>query len=125
MPVHQLEHALSGEYEEIAHGAGLAVLFPAWGRYVYKSAISRFAQFARRVWDVTEPDDEVAAKLGVEKMAEYFESLGMPSKLREFNIPKESADRLAELCTFGKTREVETYISLDYNKIKEIFEQCW
>ena len=125
LPVHQLEHALSGEYEEIAHGAGLAVLFPAWGRYVYKSAISRFAQFARRVWDVTEPDDEVAAKLGVEKMAEYFESLGMPSKLREFNIPKESADRLAELCTFGKTREVETYISLDYNKIKEIFEQCW
>ena len=60
-----------------------------------------------------------------EKMAEYFTSLGMPQKLREFDIPKECAARLSELCTFGKTREVATYISLDYDKIKEIFELCW
>ncbi len=125
LAVHQLEHALSGEYDEIAHGAGLAVLFPAWARYVYKYNIPRFAQFARRVWEVDEPDDEKAAVTGIEKMADYFVSLGMPSKLRDFNIPENCTDRLADLCTFGKQREVKSYVSLDFNKIKEIFDSCY
>ncbi len=125
LAVHQLEHALSGEYDHIAHGAGLAVLFPAWGRYVYKENPSRFAQFARRVWDVEETDDLKAAAVGIEKMADYFASLGMPGKLREFNIPENCAERLAELTTFGKQRTVSSYVELDYDKIKEIFESCY
>ncbi len=124
LAVHQLEHALSGEFDHIAHGAGLAVLFPAWGRYVYKSNVSRFAQFARRVWDVTEVDDEKAALLGIEKMADYFASLGMPTKLSDFNIPN-CADRLADLCTFGKSRTVESQIILGFDEIKDIFESCY
>lgn len=124
LPVHQLEHALSGEFDHIAHGAGLAVLFPAWARYVYQENVSRFAQLARRVWDCTETDDEAAAKCGIEKMAEYFVSIGMPAKLSEFGIDETCIDRLAELCTFGKQRTVQTYIELDYDKIREIFKSC-
>lgn len=124
LAVHQLEHALSGEYDEISHGAGLAVLFPAWGKYVYKYNIPRFAQFARRVWDITEGDDEKAALMGIEAMENYFVSIKMPVRLREFDI-KESAERLADLCTFGKKRAVKSYIDLDYAKIKEIFESCY
>ncbi len=124
LAVHQLEHALSGEFDHIAHGAGLAVLFPAWGRYVYKSNLPRFAQFARRVWDVTEADDEKASLLGIEKMAEYFASLGMPTKLSDFGI-ENVADRLADLCTFGKTRTVESQIILGFDEIKAIFESCY
>lgn len=48
---HNIEHELSGIYD-VAHGAGLAVIFPAWMKYVYKENIARFAQFAVRVWDV-------------------------------------------------------------------------
>ena len=125
LAVHQLEHALSGEYDHIAHGAGLAVLFHAWARYVYKYNIPRFAQFARRVWDVSEENDECAAKLGIEKMAEYFKSIGMPMTLNEFGIDMSCADRLAELCTFGKQRTVKSYIELDFEKIKEIFYQSF
>ena len=123
--VHQLEHALSGEFDFIAHGAGLAVLFPAWAKYVYKANPKRFAQFARRVWNVREDDDEKAAVMCIDKMAEYFGEIGMPLKLRDFNIEKSSASRLAELCTFGKSRTVKSYIELDYEKIKDIFELCW
>lgn len=125
LAVHQLEHALSGEYENIAHGAGLAVLFPAWAKYVYKYAPERFAQFARRVWDITESDDEKAALLGIEAMADYFKFLGMPSSLREFGIKADCTDKLSDLCTFGRNREIKTYINLDYDKIKEIFDSCY
>ncbi|MBR6524020.1 MAG: iron-containing alcohol dehydrogenase [Clostridia bacterium] len=124
LPVHQLEHALSGEYTEIAHGAGLAVLFPAWAKYIYKNNISRFAQFARRVWDVTEENDEKAALSGIEKMSEFFRIIGMPASLGEFGIPESCTERLADLCTFGKSRSVKSYIDMDYNVIKDIFDSC-
>ncbi len=123
--VHQLEHALSGEFDFIAHGAGLAVLFPAWARFIYKENVSRFAQIARRVWDVTETNDEKAALLGIEKMEEFFKEIKMPLKLSEFNIPQNSIERLAELATFGKARTVKSYVELDYEKIKEIYELCY
>ncbi len=124
LAVHQLEHALSGEYDEIAHGAGLAVLFPAWGKYIYKHNISRFAQFARRVWDVEEKDDELAARLGIGRMEEFFALIEMPSRLKDFGLDAVCIDRLAELCTFGKTRTVKSYVELDYDRIKEIFKIC-
>ena len=125
LPVHQFEHALSGEFDHIAHGAGLAVLFPAWARYVYKEEVSRFAQFARRVWDVVEDDNEKAALMGIEEMEKFFKFIGMPLTLREFGIEKESAERLADLCTFGKSRSIKTYVDFDFEKTKELFELCY
>lgn len=124
LAVHQLEHALSGEFDFIAHGAGLAVLFPAWARYVYEKNIPRFAQFARRVWAVEEDDERVTALRGIEKMEEFFKLIDMPLKLKEFGISKNS-ERLAELCTFGKTRTVKSYMELDFDNIREIFDSCY
>ncbi len=124
LPVHQLEHALSGEYDQIAHGAGLAVLFPAWAKYIYKYDIPRFAQFARRVWDCTQEEDEAAALSGIEKMAEYFKSIGMPSCLADFGLDENCFDRLSELCTFGRQRMVKSYIDMDYESIRDIFKMC-
>jgi len=125
LPVHQLEHALSGEFDNITHGAGLSVLFPAWSRYVYKTAPARFAQFARGVFDVKQDNDEQAALLGIDKMEEYFKSLDMPIRLKEFDIPRKSIEQLSELCTFNKSRSIKTYIDMDYNVVKEIFESCY
>ncbi len=125
LPVHQLEHALSGEFDHIAHGAGLAVLFPAWARYVYKEAPGRFAGFARNVWGVEEAEDEKAALMGIEEMEKFFTFIGMPLNLRDFGIEKDSTEKLTELCTFGKTRSIASYINLDFDKVKEIFDSCY
>lgn len=124
LAVHQLEHALSGEYDFVAHGAGLAMLFPAWARFVYKEDIKRFAQFARNVWEVKECNDEKAALMGIDAMADFFKSIGMPLSLSELGITDDCADRLAELCTFGRTRIVKSQIELNYDNIKKIFESC-
>ncbi len=125
LAVHQLEHAVSGEFTAVAHGAGLAVLFPAWARFCYHRNIPRFAQFARRVWDVTEANDEQAAIEGIEAMATFFKQLGMPTTLREFDIPKDKIPRLCELCTNGGTRVIDSYIPMDYEAVKQIFESCY
>ena len=124
LPVHQLEHALSGEYDEIAHGAGLAVLFPAWAKYIYKHNISRFAQFARRVWDCDLKDDEAAALYGIEKMAEFFKAIGMPASLGDFGLDEKCIEKLSDLCTFGGQRTVKSLIEMDFDVIKDIFKMC-
>lgn len=124
LPVHQLEHALSGEFDFVAHGAGLAVLFPAWAKYVYTYNIPRFAQFARNVWGVNEVDDKKAAEMGIESMTEFFKSIGMPSTLREFGINLDAIDKLTDLCTFNNTRTVDSVIKLGSKEIKDIFKLC-
>lgn len=124
LPVHQLEHAVSGEYDNVAHGAGLAVLFPAWAKYVYTYNIPRFAQFARNVWAVNEVDDKKAAEFGIESMTEFFKSIGMPSTLREFGINLDAIDKLTNLCTFNNTRTVDSVIKLGSKEIKDIFKLC-
>jgi len=54
---HNIEHEISAIYD-VAHGAGLAVVFPAWMKYVYKNNLDRFVQFAVRVWNVEMNFDE-------------------------------------------------------------------
>lgn len=124
LAVHQLEHALSGEFDAVAHGAGLAVLFPAWAKYVYKANVKRFCQFARNVWGVNDGDDQTCALKGIEKMGEYFKSLNMPTTLKDFGVGVESLDKLADLTTNGKSRQIKSYIPLGYEEVKDIFTSC-
>ncbi len=122
LAVHQLEHALSGLYDSVAHGAGLAVLFPAWAKYVYKYDTSRFARFARNVWNVVDEDDESASVKGIEAMADFFKEIGMPSTLSELGVDGDKTETLAEHCTFGGKKTVESTITLTTAHIKEIFD---
>ncbi len=125
LAVHQLEHALSGAYDSVAHGAGLAVLFPAWMRYVYKYNLPRFASLARGVFGVSKEDDGRAALLGIEAMEDYFASIGMPRCLRALGVKKEDIPLLADLTTFGGSRVIHGVIDLDTEKIKEIFSLAY
>ncbi|MGI5849700.1 MAG: iron-containing alcohol dehydrogenase, partial [Christensenellales bacterium] len=65
---HQIEHELSA-INDVAHGAGLSVIFPAWMKYVYKHDIARFTQFAVRVWNVEQSfsDPEKTVLEGIER----------------------------------------------------------
>ncbi|KYH28411.1 NADH-dependent butanol dehydrogenase A [Clostridium colicanis DSM 13634] len=94
---HDIEHEISGIYD-ITHGAGLAILFPAWMKYVYKKDIKRFAQFANRVWNVEIDINnlEKTALEGIEKTKAYFKKIGMPVSLSEANIPDDRFEEMAK-----------------------------
>ena len=76
---HQIEHELSAFYD-CAHGAGLAVILPAWMEYVLPHDPVRLAQFAVRVFgcEMNFADPEATARQGIEKLCLFFHSLGMP-----------------------------------------------
>ena len=85
---HGIEHELSALYD-CAHGAGLAVVMPAWMAYVMEADIARFTRFAERVWDVREGSPEEMAKEGIRRYRAWLKSIGMPQNFAELGA-KES-----------------------------------
>ena len=126
MPCHQIEHELSGMYDHVAHGAGLAVIFPAWAKYLYKAAPQRFAMYAKEVFDV--PYDgtnaEAAALEGIVRTEKYYKEIGMPIRLSELGVGAEGFEEMADKCTFHGGRTLPCYVELDKKEIIEIFELC-
>lgn len=96
---HMIEHEVSG-INDVAHGAGLSVVTPAWMRYVYKQDIPRFAQYAARVWNVEVDcfDLEATALEGINRQKAFFKSIGMPTSLGEIGITPEHYRRIADNC---------------------------
>lgn len=123
--IHPLEHALSGYRPEITHGAGVALLWPAWADYVYRKAEPRFAKFARAIFNIEERNDEKAAIIGINRMREFFSSIGMPMTLQEVGLTKADISKLADLASGNGTRVVGCYPqSLDKADIEAIFVSC-
>ena len=90
---HGIEHELSALYD-CAHGAGLAVVMPAWMEYVMKADVARFARFARRVFDVADADDLSAAREGLRRYRAWLKSLGMPLSFAELGAKREDIPAL-------------------------------
>ena len=110
---HLIEHELSGIYD-IPHGEGLAIVFPAWMKYVYKDNIEKFAQFARRVWDVdTGLDDfEQTALEGISRVEAFYREIGLPVRLSEIGIGEDKFEEMAtksikEFGTLGQFKELK------------------
>lgn len=124
MPVHQIEHEVSGMYTEVAHGAGLSVMFPAWAKYVYQKDSARFAQFAVRVMncEMNFENPEQTALEGIIRLEKYFSSIGMPVTMEELGIADDSKfDEMAEKCTFFGKRKLTAKIVLGKEDIISVF----
>ncbi len=85
---HFIEHELTGMLD-LNHGLGMAIIYPAWMKYVIKTNPGRFAQYAERVWDVKRngrSDLEVGME-GIEKTQAFWSSLGIPQTLGKAYVP--------------------------------------
>lgn len=122
-PVHKLEHELSAFRDEIAHGAGLSVLFPAWALYVMEHDVPRFAQLAHRVlgveMDFSHP--ERTARDGILTLKRFFEEIGMPVHMAQLGIKPENYETLADNAIRTAGGPVKSYVPLDKPAILEIF----
>ncbi len=125
MPVHQLEHEVSALKDYVAHGAGLAVLIPSWMEVVYKYDIEKFKKFAKNVMLIKEyKDDEDLIVKGINKLKDFFVSLKMPTKLKEFKLVDEDLVYMANHLTKNGTFIFPSNIPLDYNLALEVYKNC-
>lgn len=115
---HAIEHELSAVYD-MTHGAGLAIVLPAWARYVHHLALDRFVQFAVRVWNVEHDfnQPERTAMEGISRMEQFFKELGLPTRLSEVKIGSERFREMAE-----KSEKRGSIKKMDAQDVQRILE---
>ncbi len=119
---HGIEHELSALYD-VAHGAGLAVIFPAWMTYVMKHDVNRFAQLAVRVWgcSMNFANPEETALEGIGRLKQFLISIGMPVSFKELGAKEEDIPYMVEKMGLGSNGTRGSFVPLAAKDIEQIY----
>lgn len=120
---HAMEHEISALYPEVAHGAGLAVVMPAWMSFMAHHKPSKVAQLGRRIFGVDSTDDRSAAIETVASLKAYFTAvLRMPSTFKALGIDEPDIDTLVRKLHENKGETVGNYYRLTPAETRQIYE---
>lgn len=119
---HGIEHELSGLYD-CAHGAGLAVIFPAWMTYVMKHDVNRFAQIAVRLWGckMDDANPETTALEGIECLKKFLTSIGMPINFAQLGAKGKDIYTLVRNIRLGENGTMGSFVKLNNTDIDKIY----
>jgi hypothetical protein len=117
---HKLEHEMSALDDRIAHGAGLAVVWPAYLEFFARRGLftERLERYAEKIWG------ERTVEGGIEATREYFRSLGMPERLSDFGLTAEDAEYMSRRCTDDGKKTFPSVIPLGLDEVREIYSLC-
>ncbi|MBS8266036.1 iron-containing alcohol dehydrogenase [Mesobacillus boroniphilus] len=117
---HNIEHAVSAVYD-IPHGGGLAILFPNWMKHNLKVKPERFKKLAVRVFGVNPEGktDEEAGLEGIEKLREFWNSIGAPSRLADYDIDDSKLEVMADKAMVNG--EFGNFAKLNKDDVLEIY----
>ncbi len=119
---HMIAHEISGIYD-LAHGAALSIVFPAWMKYVYLSNLDKFVQYASRVWNLDVNFENIArtALEGIELTEDFFKRMGMPTSLKDAGISNDRIEEMAQKCVmYGPVGNFKKLYKEDIVNILEI-----
>ena len=112
---HAIEHALSAINPQIAHAEGLAVMFPAWIKYVYDAKPYIFERWAKNVWDANSTLE------AVDKMQQKYRDWGSPTTLTELGFTKSDFPQIIKcIVEYGRVGRIKQLNESDFEKILEI-----
>lgn len=96
---HDMEHEVSALYD-VTHGVGLAIIIPHWMRYVLdENTAAKFCTFGREVWGLVGEDSLELAQQAINKTADFFTQLGLPTRLQEVQVKPEDLELMAKKAT--------------------------
>ena len=119
---HAIEHELSGMYD-VAQGAGLAVIMPAWMEFVMNHNVMRFAQMAVRVFgcEMNFEKPELTAKKGIDSFRKFLHSIGLPVNFDELGAKEEDIPALVKNLGLGDGR-TGGFVNLSSADVTEIYK---
>lgn len=119
---HEMEHEISAIYD-IAHGAGLAMIYPAWMKYVSHKNYQRFATFGETVFGLEkESDPKVGAEKAIIALEEWYKSIGMPTRMSDFDITDEHIELMASKVTKDDTKTIGSFVRLNKEDVINIYK---
>ena len=120
---HGIEHELSALYD-CAHGAGLAVIMPAWMEYVAEHHdVMRMAQMATRIFgcEMNFADPKATALEGIREFRKFLVDIGMPINFEQLGAKVEDIPALVDKFGIGDGK-TGGYVALDKAAVTEIYE---
>ncbi|HRX91799.1 MAG TPA: iron-containing alcohol dehydrogenase [Candidatus Izemoplasmatales bacterium] len=120
---HFLEHELSAFYD-VAHGAGLSVMYPAYMEYVMDVNPERFRNLAVRVFGITDnghEDAESLARKGIEALKEFYREMGMPTNFQELGAKEEDIPELLKTLEANRGKEFGNFRTISLEDAKNIY----
>ncbi|MBD5360244.1 MAG: iron-containing alcohol dehydrogenase [Bacteroides sp.] len=112
---HAMEHEISALYG-VAHGAGLAVVFPAWMEYVSQYNSDKIIQFGRRIFGVDSAPEAIA------ELRRFYASIGMPLTMKELGISSPDIELMNTKLHRAKGAVIGNYVPLDAIATAKIYE---
>ncbi len=118
---HGLDKGLAINHDT-THGMGLAILMPAWMKYVYKSDLPKFVRFAEKIFGITEGTDEEKAQAGIAELQKFYKSIGAPLTLKEVGITREDLGPIIKtICLLAPlSKNIQPLYEEDITKIIDI-----
>ena len=119
---HVIEHEISAKYN-VAHGAGLAIIYPAWMKYVYKHDLNRFALFANKIFniEINENNLEETALKGIEALENFYKQINMPIRFSDLNLDDKHFEEMATKATQGGKVESGSFVKLNKEDTLNIY----
>ena len=132
---HGMGMAIGGMYPNVAHGEALAIVYPAFTRFTWESAVPQFAKLARTLNPgLKDLPDEKAAGKSVGEVDKFLKKIGLWVSLKDKGMPENEINLLAKQCMVlpdykGNPRvaseeEMIELVRMSYNNLKE-FKPVW
>ena len=119
---HRLGHTLSLLFG-VAHGASLAVMMPAWARYLYEENPVPFARLGEEVFEIFDGTDEEKALEAIEALEDFYKDINAPTTLRELGIKEDDIEKIAANASRGET--FGTLKKLEAEDVLEIYKLAY
>ena len=120
---HGLEHELSALYD-VTHGAGLAVMFPAYMRYTVNEDVQRYRRLAVRVFGIKDkPKKSLKVALaGIDALEKFYKKIGMPTTFEGIGAKKEDIGKLLEKLRINRGERFGFFKELTLEDARNIYE---
>lgn len=115
---HMIGHELTA-YHGIDHARTLAIVLPGMMHIKRENKKDKILQYGERIWGITEGTYKERIDKTIEKTVEFFESLGIPCTLPEYDVPPETIDKIKDRFNQRDSKLGEKS-DIDYNQVEEI-----
>ncbi|MCI8465757.1 MAG: iron-containing alcohol dehydrogenase [Lachnospiraceae bacterium] len=122
---HAMGHQL-GAYYDMTHGVALALVTPAWMRYILsEDTVEKFVDYAINVWGFPRGEDRFAvANMGIDATEQFFLDCGLPSSLSELGIDDSDFEAMARAAVPYANLDTQAYVPLHEEDVVNIYRAC-
>lgn len=99
--VHMIGHELTA-FHGIDHGRTLAIVLPGLWKVLREEKREKLLQYGQRVWNITEGNEDERIHKIIETTENFFHSLDVPTKLKDYDVDSATIDRIVNRFTERK-----------------------